>query len=152
MGTFTTKDFASLLDEVLAAGDPPDPGSATRPSIPFDFFHSAEELSLAVPVDDPNAAAEYLFAAADKFSVVIETPPLAPELPSVAPFDIAQELRITGRERAEALDRIRRDFAFANHPDRVSADLRDRAMVRMQIANQMIDDAKRRLARIDAAQ
>lgn len=152
MASFTTKDFASLLDEVIAAGEPAEFVPASRPSIPFDFFHSPEELSLAVPVDDPNAAAEYLFAAADNFSVLIDTPPLAPELPSVTPFDIAQELRLTGREKAEALDRIRRDFAFANHPDRVSADLRDRAMIRMQIANQMIDDAKRRLARIDAAQ
>jgi hypothetical protein len=152
MGSFTTKDFASLLDEVIAAGEPVEFVPAARPSIPFDFFHSPEELSLAVPVDDANAAAEYLFAAADNFSVLIDTPPLAPELPSVTPFDIAQELRITGREKAEALDRIRREFAFANHPDRVSADLRDRAMIRMQIANQMIDDAKRRVAKIDAAQ
>ncbi len=152
MGTFTTKDFASLLDEVIAAGEPAEQTSAARPSIPFDFFHSPDDLSLAVPVNDPAAAAEYLFAAADNFSILIDTPPLSPELPSVTPFDIAQELRLSGREKADALDRIRRDFAFANHPDRVSADLRDRAMIRMQIANQMIDEAKLRLSRIAAAQ
>ena len=54
---------------------------------------------------------------------------------------------ITGREKPDVLDRMRRDFAFANHPDRVSADLRDNAIVRMQIANRMIDEAKQRLVK-----
>ena len=42
---------------------------------------------------------------------------------------------------------MRRSFALANHPDRVAPHLRQRAMVRMQLANMMIDDAKRRAAK-----
>ena len=39
---------------------------------------------------------------------------------------------------------MRRSFAFANHPDRVAPHLRQRAMIRMQVANMLIDEAKRR--------
>jgi len=137
MGAFDTRDFASLLDEMLEAGRSDDFVSAARPSIPVDFLAAAGGQSAA----DPLAAAEYLFAAADAFAIEPEEPVLH-ELPSVEPFDIARELRLTGREKPDALDRIRREFAFANHPDRVAEDLRERAIVRMQIANRMIDDAK----------
>lgn len=44
-------------------------------------------------------------------------------------------------------DRLRRDFAFRNHPDRVAEHLRAYAIVRMQIANTLIDEAKRGRAR-----
>jgi hypothetical protein len=37
----------------------------------------------------------------------------------------------------------RRAFAFKNHPDRVAPHLRQRAMVRMQVANMLIDEAKK---------
>lgn len=40
--------------------------------------------------------------------------------------------------------RMRRSFAFSNHPDRVAPHLRQRAMIRMQVANMLIDEAKRR--------
>ncbi len=39
--------------------------------------------------------------------------------------------------------RKRRAFAFKNHPDRVAPHLRQRAMVRMQVANMLIDEAKK---------
>jgi len=65
-------------------------------------------------------------------------------------MSIARELGITGREKPDVLDRMRRDFAFANHPDRVAADLRDNAIVRMQIANRLIDEAKLRFVTLKA--
>lgn len=63
--------------------------------------------------------------------------------PSIEPDEIALELGIAGQTRVADLDRIRREFAFRNHPDRLPPEHRERAMVRMQIANRMIDDAKR---------
>lgn len=137
MGAFTTTDFASLLDQMIEADKENEFVSAARPSIPVDFLG----LTPALPPTDPVAAADYLFQAADNFAIV---PPEAElvELPSIQPSDIQRELALTGKEKPEALDRIRREFAFANHPDRVSEDLRDIAIVRMQIANRMIDDAK----------
>ena len=142
LGAFTTTDFATLLDEVIAAAAAEEERAGPRPSIPFDPL-------LGEPVEeriaDPIAAAEYLFLAAERFEVTDDTPPLVPDLPSIDPVDIAMQLGLTGKEKAPALDQMRRDFAFANHPDRVAMDLRDRAIVRMQIANRMIDEAKRRL-------
>ncbi len=136
MGAFTTTDFASLLDQMLEADRETEFVSAARPSIPIDFLGLRQ-----TPPTDPNAAVDYLFEAADNFAVEPPQPEPA-EQPSILPFDIARELALTGREKPEALDRIRREFAFANHPDRVAEDMRDRAIVRMQIANRMIDEAK----------
>lgn len=146
MAGFTTRDFASLLDEVLATAATEEPKAAPRPNIPFEILGRREADRMAT-VSDPEVAAEYLFAAADHFSIEPDLSQII-EPPSVEPFDIARELRLTGRETPDALDRIRRDFAFANHPDRVSEDLRDRAIIRMQIANRMIDDAKARATKV----
>lgn len=149
MTPFSTKDFASLLDEVLATDAGEERAAGSRPSIPFDVLLERQTIDPPTTFHDPEIAAEYLFAAADNFAVEPDLGLLAPP-PSTAPFDIAQELGLTGREAPEALDRIRREFAFANHPDRVAEDLRDIAITRMQIANRMIDDAKERCAKIAA--
>jgi hypothetical protein len=146
MAGFTTRDFASLLDEALASNGTEEPAAPPRPKIPFDIL-GRRAADRTATVSDPEAAAEYLFAAADHFSIEPELSQLI-EPPSIEPFDIARELRLTGRETPDALDHIRREFAFTNHPDRVSEDLRDRAVIRMQIANRMIDDAKERSAKI----
>jgi hypothetical protein len=147
METFTTKDFATLLSEVLAEDREEGGAAPTRPVLPFDVLLDRQEARPAAGLNDPEVAAEYLFAAADGFSIEDEAVELS-QPPSVAPFDVARELGLTGRESPDNLDRIRRDFAFANHPDRVAEDLRDYAIARMQIANRMIDDAKLRGARI----
>jgi hypothetical protein len=38
---------------------------------------------------------------------------------------------------------LRRTFALKNHPDRMPPEQRERAMIRMQVANRLIDEAKR---------
>ena len=40
------------------------------------------------------------------------------------------------------LDRARRSFALRYHPDRMPEEMRERAALRMQIANMLIDEAK----------
>lgn len=144
MGSFTTKDFATLLDEAIAQAETEDRPSYPRTSIPFDVLDGTRDGDAVIA--DPAAAAEYLFAVADIPSIAPDLAPLT-ELPSVEPEAIARELKLTGREKPDALDRVRREFAFANHPDRVAPALRERAIVRMQIANRMIDDAKHRRGR-----
>ena len=67
-----------------------------------------------------------------------------PPRPSVDPAAIARELGLGSRKSAVELDTLRRRFAFANHPDRVDPALRAVAMTRMQVANMLIDEAKRR--------
>lgn len=150
MSGFTTKDFASLLGDAIAAADA-DRDPIVRPGIPFDFLQAQEDSFAGSAETDAAAAAEYLFAAVGDFSVAPDLSVLMEMLPSTDPLEISAELGLSGRETPAELDRIRRDFAFANHPDRVAADLRDRAMHRMQIVNMMIDDAKRRFARVAAS-
>ena len=146
MSAFTTKDFATLLDEAIAEAEAHEGPAYARTTIPFDVLAEGQG---GEPVSDAAAAAEYLFAMADAPPVAPIAPPAPlPDLPSTEPAAIARELKLTGREKPETLDRLRREFAFRNHPDRVAPELRQRAIVRMQIANRMIDDAKGRLSRV----
>lgn len=69
------------------------------------------------------------------------------KLPPIDPEAIAKELGLAAAKASADFGRLRRNFAFHNHPDRVAPHLRQRAMVRMQVANMLIDDAKRRAAK-----
>ena len=78
--------------------------------------------------------------------VDVEETPAAPEtieLPSIEPDAIAAELGLADAAPAD-FGRLRRAFALKNHPDRVAPHLRQRALQRMQVANGLIDEAKRR--------
>jgi hypothetical protein len=57
---------------------------------------------------------------------------------------VVDELQLTADLTADDLHRIRREFALANHPDRVAVTLRERATRRMTIANALIDEALER--------
>lgn len=150
--TGTNRDFASLLDDLFVAAEKP-AEAAPRPTIPFDYLAVADELhSGRIKVSDGAAAAEYrdvdkdaeaeLSALLDKVEVA-ETPPGIIEPPSIEPDAIAAELGLADATPAD-LGRLRRAFALKNHPDRVAPDLRQRALQRMQVANGLIDEAKRR--------
>jgi hypothetical protein len=141
----------------VAADKPAESGP--RPTIPFDYLAVAEELhSGRIKVSSEDAAAGYravgegveaelkallddvrLEAAASEGptdEITAETLPIEPEA-------IASELGLHGADIA-ALGRLRRAFALRNHPDRVPPHLRQRALQRMQVANGLIDEAKRR--------
>lgn len=140
MSRLSTIDFATLLDEVIAVGDTRE--ELVRPSISLDLLNP----SLAGAPINPADAADYIFAETanaiepDRRKVKWPNPVQIPR--SADPADIARELGLTGAENAAALDRVRRAFAFANHPDRVDECDRRIAIIRMQIANRLIDDAK----------
>lgn len=145
----TTPDFASLLDDLF--GEPAEPESAGRQPFPsFDYLAVAEELhSGRILVSEDEVAAEYREAAdpvqeglAALFGDAEDDPNHSP--PAVDPAVIAGELALAGRDAAD-LARLRRDFAFRNHPDRVPPALRAGAVRRMQIANSLIDEALHRL-------
>lgn len=134
------RSFAALLDELLQdeAGRMP---IGNPPSI--DYLAVAEELhSGRIHFTGRHARDEYAEAGSPLADTVAE--PVAEEAPplSVEPDDIARELGLRGRLKARDLDRLRRDFAARNHPDRVPPHLRDNAMTRMQVANRLIDEAK----------
>ena len=152
MNTHQTRNFSNLLDGIFVAHQEPYESSA-RPSIPFDYLSVAEELhSGRIRVTDDTVKAEYeqsgasleaelaaLLDGAAGIRQVIEP------LPSIEPDLIALELGLEHQTSAD-LGRVRRAFALKNHPDLVAPHLRDRALTRMQVANQLIDDAKRRFA------
>ena len=143
-------DFAAMLDELIAESFP-EPQQPVRPTIRFDYLSVAEALhSGRIRVSPDVAAAEYrdaeamteaLFAAAEAAKAE------EAELPSTEPAAISKELGLNASVAPEELARRRRVFAFKNHPDRVAPHLRQRAMVRMQVANMLIDEAERKAKR-----
>jgi hypothetical protein len=156
IATGAKRDFASLLDDLFAASDAGGEAAAA-PSIPFDYLAVVDELhSGRIRVAGEAVAAEYREAGADmaaEFAALLEQAraaladeqPLPQEvLPPIEPDAIAAELGLDGSAPTPDLGRLRRSFAFANHPDRVAPHLRQRAMIRMQVANMLIDEAQRK--------
>ena len=138
----------------VAADKPVDPGPRT--TIPFDYLAVADELhSGRIKVSDEAAASEYRQAGAaieaeleallDEVGVEeraqAQAGPIEP--PSTEPDAIALELGLAAAAPAD-FGRLRRAFALKNHPDRVAPQMRELALKRMQVANGLIDEAKRR--------
>lgn len=158
MGTEINRDFASLLDDLFVASEREE--IAPAPTIAFDYLAVADELhSGRIRVSGETVAAEYRESGASledeivslldmvQTETEIETEAVEePEQPSIDPDAIAAELGLAAAKPAD-LAKMRRSFALANHPDLVAPHLRQRAMVRMQLANMLIDDAKRRAAK-----
>lgn len=145
------RDFASLLDDLFVA-QPEEEDAPVRPAVRFDYLAVADELhSGRIKVSSETLEAEYRNAAgnmeAELAALLAEADVAAApeELPPVEPEAIALELGLAAA-KSEDFGKLRRAFAFSNHPDRVAPHLRQRAMVRMQVANMLIDDAKRRAA------
>lgn len=83
-----------------------------------------------------------------------EPAPKEPELPVMPEHlartsreEVAADLTITSDTSLHSLHEKRRSFAKANHPDSVAALFREQATIRMTLANQLIDEAIRRLSR-----
>ena len=135
-----SRDFASMLDELLAERVQ-EPGRAHLVSM--DYLSVVEELhSGRIVISDENLQAAY---------GSVKEPTAAEPEPSVDPDEIARELCLEGALKSREFDRLRRDFALRNHPDRVPEHLRARAVIRMQVANMLIDEAKRRRLRLKKA-
>jgi hypothetical protein len=163
MASAKNGDFARLLDDLFQAtpipeGEAEGGSAASGPTIPFDYLSVADELhSGRIRVSGEEASAEYRSIGATIEEALREIelrraeivpPPLQPEpWPSIEPKDIARELKLETLMRPGDLAQARRAFAFDNHPDRVAPHLRDHAIIRMQVANMLIDEALRRLKR-----
>ncbi|MBN7756571.1 hypothetical protein JF546_00780 [Nitratireductor aquimarinus] len=147
------RNFAALLDELISEEAERTGGAATSLNS-LDYLSVAEELhSGRINFTDKRAQdaydAEEAFAsdetpdAVDEVKAAAEDEPPAALPLSTDPDEIARELGLYADIDAGLLGRIRRDFAFNNHPDRVPSHLRANAMERMQVANMLIDEAKR---------
>ena len=145
----TGRDFGALLDELITASEAERAASAHIDGV--DFLAVMGELESAGIFGAGHAAASYGEMAAERQpprqKAAEETVVPPPPLPSIDLADIRRELRIDGVRKPAELDALRRQFAFANHPDRVVPALRERAEQRMRIANMLVDDAKRSAGR-----
>jgi hypothetical protein len=138
------RDFASFLEDLVEPPVKPamhdyvsDDAAAAAPSIPFGLV-GGNPADLPSDRGPKTAAAAYLGLNAEWAGREV--------LPETAPEAIIRELALHRIADVKALDRLRREFAFGNHPDRVRPEWRDAAMSRMQTANRLIDEARQRLA------
>lgn len=145
-------DFATILDALFARTDE-DETPAAQPKVNFDYLAVAEELhSGRIRVAGDTVEAEYREAGSleSELAAILAEARTTPvpdagvdDLPPADPAAIAVELALDTMPSAD-LGQLRRAFALRNHPDRVPPHLRERALARMQIANRLIDDARRK--------
>ena len=145
MSIHLDQDFSTLLDELIARAEI-ERKPVAAPSLAADLLGVMAAAPGLASGGAREAEMRYLQSAEreameDQAVEVLESIVVI-EPPSIEPGDIARELSL-GTAGLD-LDRVRRDFARSNHPDRVDASLRERAIIRMQIANHLIDEAKRR--------
>ena len=165
----TELDFTELLDDLLAASAEAEEGGddVVSPSLRVDLLSHLERLQAhSQPLFTEGAMREYREAAADaaprqpeqpkptrptssgpnstRQAAVPDLQPALDDLFFLDPQSISRELGIDDKSRPEDLDRARRAFAMRYHPDRMPHEMRERAALRMQIANVLIDEAKRR--------
>lgn len=137
-----SRDFGSMLDELIAAEETARLAAARVGGV--DFLAAMDELQArGVTIGDRTATDLYGEVTADRAAEPAAARAPRVPLPSLDPADIGRELGIATLREVAALDAARRKFAFANHPDRVSPELRDRAEQRMRVANMLVDEAKR---------
>ena len=149
-------DFTELLDDLLAAsaeagiGEEDDPAA---PSLRVDLLAQIERLQThsrplfterAMNAYRENATGPEASGATSRKAVAPDLQPALDDLFFLDPQSISRELGIDSSKMPEELDRARRSFAMRYHPDRVPEAMRERAVLRMQIANMLIDEAKRR--------
>lgn len=145
-------DFTTLLDELIAASDAAEAADigGAAPSLRVDMLAQIERLQSENLSLFPDRAMRAYGEHANRPSATkssIETPahlqPALEDLFFLDPGSISRELGIKTKNKPEELDRARRAFAMRYHPDRVPEEHRERAVLRMQIANMLIDEAKR---------
>ncbi|MEO3387444.1 hypothetical protein [Mesorhizobium sp. CAU 1741] len=154
MGGNADLDFTSLLDELMEATRQAEEreSAGPAPSLQVDMLAQIERLqaeNVALFPDrvmrEYGSHAEEQAARAQKPSVEMpgELQPALEDLFFLDPDTISRELGIKAKSKPEELDKARRSFAMRYHPDRVPEEFRARAAMRMQIANMLIDEAKR---------
>jgi hypothetical protein len=134
--------FAStVLEGVSVPSARPDQAYVDNLGSDGPFAGSQEEAATEQdPVTDVQAAVQ---------EPSLPEPPVMPQhLTRIRPEQIAAELSISSKDTLHSLSDKRRSFAKANHPDGVAPPFRDNATTRMKVANLLIDEAMRRLAKV----
>lgn len=129
--------FSRMLDEVGLRRDEPPQHVRMRP-VGNPAFQVQFVSDPARPLTAETLGGLYLEELVYDADAMADGP--APNT-TTDPADIAAELAITAFMSHEELNRLRRRFALANHPDRLAPVHRDTATRRMMIANRLIDEA-----------
>ncbi|MCC8932256.1 MULTISPECIES: hypothetical protein [Rhizobiaceae] len=146
--------FQSVVDRLgeEAKEDVPSEDVAFRVKGLASSFIPMTPASGSTPVDpgtDQRLDA-YLFLMPEDREPEPPEPPAPPQPPAwinrLSPEEIAADLGLDPGDDRERLQERRRAFARDNHPDRIAADFREEATMRMKIANRLIDDAISRFA------
>jgi hypothetical protein len=130
------RNFAELLDALERAG----PGGDQAPAIATPARHcrafvvESTPTSAARPLPEPDGLAGIYLN-----EVLLERGEV--EAPIAAQTWVAAALQLHAGMTTADLNRLRRTFALAHHPDRVGILDRDQACRRMMIANMLIDQA-----------
>lgn len=147
------EDFSAFDGpEPAKAAEPPRGSSpqAEKPSKPRQDFEARRPGDQARPAEPPRsdgARSTGTGSAAQAGAAYAKTVREAqPGAPSTDPYDVAMELDILSLGSVKDLLDARRNFARANHPDRVAIGFRAEATTRMQIANRLVDDAVARMS------
>lgn len=108
--------------EPLAAGKPAAPAEPADPGVPNDVL-----TVTAAPAPEPKPAMD------------------TSHFKRLSPEQIARDINLLASDTPAELKSKRRRFARLNHPDGCPSEWRDAATIRMKIANQMVDEALRRV-------
>ncbi|MCA1490759.1 hypothetical protein [Sinorhizobium alkalisoli] len=141
--------FQSVVERLKAERDMEGDGDAAGD---VQAWRSPIDRSPAFVMATPACATPALNAVARAYRELAPAertePPVMPaHLKRTSLADVAEELAIAEDETTLTLAAKRRHFAAANHPDRLPAEFRANATVRMKLANMLIDEATRRLVR-----
>lgn len=108
--------------EPLAAAKPAEPAEPADPGVPNDVLSDG-----AAPAPKPQPA--------------IDTS----HFKRLSPEQVARDINLLASDTRAELKSKRRRFARLNHPDGCPSEWREAATTRMKIANQMVDEALRRI-------
>ena len=124
--------FQIILDRLI------DQGGALGDTIPRWRPVPACDWTCLVDVAAPAACS----AAAAEMYIDGDIPGTAPKAtPRSVEEAVAQELQLSDDLEPADLERIRRRFAYRNHPDRVGTAHKAQALRRMTVANVLVDQA-----------
>ncbi len=137
--------FRRILDDILVTkgDDPETPDSHNRAANQLKAASAAGLEPQVRGASRYSANGGYVQDTAEEPDEVVEG--TAGDGPEPAANDVMtlQQLKqaLQGRLTRADLNRLRRRFALANHPDRASAASRDQSSARLSVANSLIDEA-----------
>jgi hypothetical protein len=123
--------FHSVLDQVSRQNEPPTVSVSARAAPSNGWTYAVAE---AAAVSSAAAATE-MYVHTDAAGTTAASPPRSVE------ETVDLELNLTDDLRPADLERIRRTFAYRNHPDRFGPSHKAHALQRMTAANVLIDQA-----------